>query len=101
MSVFRKAKRLGALFASAQRPGVVEEPGMCVRFLCGNREISRSTNSRGEEVREVMKSMLALLGRATLARSEIPGPRGVRTAQELTYSCPMHFSAELQQWRIM
>ena len=32
--------------ASVRTPGVVEEPGMCVRFLCGNREISRSTNSR-------------------------------------------------------
>lgn len=27
-------------------PGVVEDPGMCVRFLCGNREISRPTNSQ-------------------------------------------------------
>jgi len=26
-------------------PGVVEDPGMCVRFLCGNREVSRLTNS--------------------------------------------------------
>ena len=29
-----------------RRPGVVEDPGMCVRFLCGNREISRSANSQ-------------------------------------------------------
>jgi hypothetical protein len=28
------------------RPGVVEDPGMCVRFLCGNREISRLANSQ-------------------------------------------------------
>ena len=31
-----------------RRPGVVEEPGMCVRFLCGTREISRSTNNPSE-----------------------------------------------------
>ena len=31
-----------------RRPGVVGDPGMCVRFLCGTREISRSTNSPSE-----------------------------------------------------
>ena len=29
------------------RPGVVADPGMCVHSLCGNREISRLTNSAG------------------------------------------------------
>ena len=29
--------------ARSERPGVVEEPGMCRRSLRGNREISRST----------------------------------------------------------
>jgi len=31
-----------------RRPGVVVDPGMCVRFLCGTREISRSTNNPSE-----------------------------------------------------
>ena len=36
-----KAKRTAALSRVAVRPGVVEDPGMHVRSLPGNREISR------------------------------------------------------------
>ncbi len=39
----RKATRFGRTIARSERPGVVEEPGMCRRSLRGNREISRST----------------------------------------------------------
>jgi len=39
----RKATRSGRTIARSERPGVVEEPGMCRRSLGGNREISRST----------------------------------------------------------
>src|SRR5207244_4249697 len=38
----RKATRFGRTIARSERPGVVEEPGMCRRSLRGNREISRS-----------------------------------------------------------
>jgi len=40
---WRKATRQGALTRALRRPGVVRDPGMCRRFLRGNREISRST----------------------------------------------------------
>jgi hypothetical protein len=36
----RKASRSGALARVPERPGVVGDPGMCGRSLCGNREIS-------------------------------------------------------------
>ena len=39
--VVRKAIRLGALPRAPGRPGVVRDPGMCRRSLCGNRDISR------------------------------------------------------------
>jgi len=39
------------VIASAGRPGVVEEPGMCRRSLCGNREVSRSTVRQWPPVR--------------------------------------------------
>src|SRR5437764_9324514 len=35
----RKATRVGRAIARSERPGVVEEPGMCRRSLSGNREI--------------------------------------------------------------
>jgi hypothetical protein len=38
----RKASRSGALARVPERPGVVGDPGMCGRSLCGNREVSRS-----------------------------------------------------------
>ena len=38
-----KAIRLGASSRAPGRPGVVRDPGMCRRFLCGNREISGPT----------------------------------------------------------
>ena len=34
-----KATRTGAPRRAPGRPGVVEDPGMCRSFLCGNREI--------------------------------------------------------------
>src|SRR5437762_1084401 len=42
----RKATRFGRTIARSERPGVVEEPGMCRRSLDGNREIRRLA-SRG------------------------------------------------------
>lgn len=36
----RKATRAGALSQAPARPGAVVEPGMCIRSLRGNREIS-------------------------------------------------------------
>lgn len=39
-SALRKATRAKRVIASASRPGVVEDPGMCGRSLHGNREIS-------------------------------------------------------------
>src|SRR5256714_3325946 len=42
----RKATRFGRTIARSERPGVVEEPGMCRRSLDGNREIPRLA-SRG------------------------------------------------------
>ena len=36
----RKATRTGARARAPGRPGVVVEPGMCRRSLCGNREVS-------------------------------------------------------------
>ena len=36
----RKAKWTGALLRASARPGVVKDPGMYGRSLCGNREIS-------------------------------------------------------------
>jgi hypothetical protein len=41
----------GCANASARRPGVVRDPGMCRRFLRGNREISRSTARQKPPVR--------------------------------------------------
>jgi hypothetical protein len=41
----------GRASASACRPGVVEDPGMCGRSLRGNREISGSTTGRCRLVR--------------------------------------------------
>jgi hypothetical protein len=37
---WRKATRAGAAARVPDRPGVVRDPGMCGRSLCGNREIS-------------------------------------------------------------
>src|SRR5215470_12566129 len=37
----RKATRFGRTIARSERPGVVEEPGMCRSSLDGNREIPR------------------------------------------------------------
>ena len=42
LSKRRKATRMGTISRVPRRPGVVREPGMCRRFLHGNREISRS-----------------------------------------------------------
>ena len=39
------------VIASAGRPGVVKDPGMCRRSLRGNREISRSTVRQQPSVR--------------------------------------------------
>jgi len=39
---------LGAILRVPSRLGVVADPGMCVHFLCGNREISRLANSNVE-----------------------------------------------------
>ena len=41
----------GRASASARRPGVVGDPGMCRRSLHGNREISRSTARQQPSVR--------------------------------------------------
>ena len=41
----RKAIRMGALLRAPVRPGVVGDPGMCGRSLCGNREISCLTRA--------------------------------------------------------
>ncbi len=38
-----EGNRCGRASASARRPGVVEDPGMCRRSLHGNREASRLT----------------------------------------------------------
>ena len=38
-----KAIRTGAPSQAPERPGVVRDPGMCRRSLCGNREVSRPT----------------------------------------------------------
>ena len=38
--LWRKATRAGAPARVPDRPGVVRDPGMCRRSLCGNREIS-------------------------------------------------------------
>jgi len=43
--VVRKATWVGAQSRASNRPGVVRDPGMCRRSLCGNREISRSTGA--------------------------------------------------------
>ena len=45
---WRKATPMGTTARVSIRPGVVVEPGMCVRFLCGTREISWSTNNPSE-----------------------------------------------------
>src|SRR6516165_4197040 len=37
----RKATRFGRTIARSERPGVVEEPGMCRSSLDGNREVPR------------------------------------------------------------
>ena len=42
----RKATRSGALSRAPARPGVVGDPGMHVRSLHGNREISRLATER-------------------------------------------------------
>ena len=46
-----KAIWTGAPSQAPERPGVVEEPGMCRRSLRGNREISRSTVRQWPPVR--------------------------------------------------
>src|SRR6478752_8161284 len=54
------------VIASAGRPGVVRDPGMCRRSLRGNREISRSTCKAAFEVSwgEVERPMTAPENRA-------------------------------------
>ena len=47
----RKAIRLGASSRGPGRPGVVRDPGMCIRSLRGNREISRPTVRQRPPVR--------------------------------------------------
>ena len=47
----RKATRPGASARAPGRPGVVRDPGMCRRSLCGNREVSRSTVRQQPPVR--------------------------------------------------
>jgi hypothetical protein len=42
----RKASRSGALARVPERPGVVGDPGMCGRSLCGNREVSSPAGRR-------------------------------------------------------
>jgi hypothetical protein len=44
--VVAEGNMYSTLFASAGQPGGVEEPGMCVRSLNGNREISSLTTER-------------------------------------------------------
>jgi hypothetical protein len=44
---WRKATRSGAPARVSERPGVVEDPGMCRRSLRGNREASRLTSGTG------------------------------------------------------
>ena len=46
-----KAIRTGAPTQAPGRPGVVRDPGMCRRSLCGSREISRSTVRQKPPVR--------------------------------------------------
>ena len=48
---WRKATHSGASSQAPGRPGVVRDPGMCRRFLHGNREISRSTGWQQPPVR--------------------------------------------------
>ena len=51
-STERKATRAGAPSQAPDRPGVVEDPGMCARSLRGNREISSpTTDPQGRLVR--------------------------------------------------
>jgi len=51
-STGRKATRSGAPARASDRPGVVEDPGMCARSLRGNREISSpTTDPQGRLVR--------------------------------------------------
>ena len=42
----RKASWSGALARVPERPGVVGDPGMCGRSLCGNREVSSPAGRR-------------------------------------------------------
>jgi len=46
-----KATHQGATVRAPGRPGVVRDPGMCIRSLRGNREISRSTVRQPPPVR--------------------------------------------------
>jgi hypothetical protein len=81
-----KATRPGASSRAFGRPGVVRDPGMCIRSLRGNREISRSTVWQQPPVRigkakwdrtkvhpvvlEAMKEAAANIGMKTMV--EIP-----------------------------
>jgi hypothetical protein len=47
----RKAARPGAPARAPGRPGVVRDPGMCIRSLRGNRDISRPTVRQPPPVR--------------------------------------------------
>src|SRR6266576_1017256 len=51
----RKATRFGRTIARSERPGVVEEPGMCRSSLDGNREIPRLANCGGRRECEPAK----------------------------------------------
>ena len=49
--ILRKATRPDAPLRAPGRSGVVRDPGMCRRSLCGNREVSRSTVRQQPPVR--------------------------------------------------
>ena len=51
-STGRKATRSGAPARASDRPGVVEDPGMCGRSLYGNREVPRLATACGGPHRE-------------------------------------------------
>src|SRR5215470_1492143 len=61
----RKATRFGRTIARSERPGVVEEPGMCRSPLDGNHSSWEATNKAGQPAAEPVERRAEAKGNAS------------------------------------
>src|SRR5712691_4784633 len=96
----RKATRFGRTIARSERPGVVEEPGMCRSSLDGNREIPRLASCGAPHQAEhacVIDPMLQETDQPLLA-DRIEEASEVRSHHSLpTFTCTTCLRAKLEE----